>query len=250
MSAITGTLTDSVGNPVAGALTFKLFQLFEDDSTNPGTLRLPITYSFAILAEADNVDVEVPESETLNIPYLIEFTPTGEDDPALSFYAIIPNVAVDLLLLTPTGITAESLATGALRIAGLLAGDEELSAIVTRPLNFNIQLDAVDTTTVFYFPRASSRGGRTNEIAGLFLSGFDPAEWAISCGVVGSDGVNSPFSFGDSPVINVQSGRTHFRQNVQITSPNTILAYYIQVAPTIDADPLTGSLTLSVTETV
>ncbi|WP_414575324.1 hypothetical protein [Anabaena sp. CCY 9402-a] len=80
----------------------------------------------------------VEETETKFTSYLFEYFPRISTSPDVfsedqlspfPFYSIIPNIAsVDLADLVPTGMVSDVLATGALRIAKIIANDPALAA--------------------------------------------------------------------------------------------------------------------------
>jgi hypothetical protein len=113
---ITGTLTDSAGNPVGGSLAVTLdTQSIVDDTTTPPTIILNIPGSPFTIDTDGVVDISIPITETTPTTMTFTFTPTSGD--VWSFHAEVPDVPTAYLSsLIPTGYTTDRLATGALRI--------------------------------------------------------------------------------------------------------------------------------------
>jgi len=82
MTIIKGILTDTTGVPLAGKLTFSLIP---DGRFNA------FVRTFAI-ASGGIVNVDVPESQTIGIPYEISFEPTEPVSPITELLvAIVPK---------------------------------------------------------------------------------------------------------------------------------------------------------------
>jgi hypothetical protein len=136
MSLITGTIVDSAGNPLNGNLVVTLSGSMVEESVTPAILFVNEPTTFNIINGVVNIELE--ESENSKVSYKFEFfveTSPGEfastQPSPFPFYAIVPNLSpVSITDLTPTGMVNDSLATGALRIARIIANDPELSANV------------------------------------------------------------------------------------------------------------------------
>lgn len=128
---IVGTIADSGGTALSGRLDVTLVNLMESDLTTPDTIYLPFTKSFIISSGVVNISLR--ESETSQVAYRFQFfletaPATYSLTPILDFYAIVPNGATyEFAKLVPTGITSDTLATGARRVAKEIFADPGLT---------------------------------------------------------------------------------------------------------------------------
>ncbi|ANV88505.1 hypothetical protein [Picosynechococcus sp. PCC 7117] len=138
MTTVLGTIKDSAGNVLDGVLTVTLAGSMVNAVEN--VLFTPNPFSFDIVNGVVNIDLE--ESESKNTSYEFNFFPyrlnETVDPPVLElsnvpvapfpFNAVVPQFAsVNLADLAPTGIVTDVLDTGALRVAQLIAEDQNLS---------------------------------------------------------------------------------------------------------------------------
>jgi hypothetical protein len=91
MTIIKGILTDTTGVPLAGKLSFAPLQVKKFDATTPHATRFPAVRTYAIASDGI-VAVDVPESQTLDVPYVISFEPTEPVSPITELLvAIVPK---------------------------------------------------------------------------------------------------------------------------------------------------------------
>jgi len=246
MTDIVGTLRDSEGTGLDGELTARLVYNITDDSTIPDSVYLPVEVSFTI--EDGVVDIELPQSETYNVPYQFNFTVDGDDVPILSFFAIVPNVGTtEFASLVPTGINNANLDTSALRVAKLIANDAELIVKVRPAQLFNVQAAGISTTTKWFINKPFSSGVLVRGLRILGLSGYE--DWTFRVGIVNSTGVDVQLTVGSTPLDSELNGRLFKHQVYTSSQPDSILGMYIEAVPAIDADDLFASITLEYTET-
>jgi hypothetical protein len=138
--AITGRIADSAGYWLNGRLDVTLPVPSVRDETTPDTAYTDVTRSFEV--KNGLVDILLRESESTRLSYRFQFyqlVGTGDQeyavDPLLDFYAIIPDAATyEFTSLIPTGVTNDTLATDALRVA---------KAIFEQPTLINILASAL-----------------------------------------------------------------------------------------------------------
>lgn len=136
MTNILGTIYNAAGIPVSGRLVVNLVNSMVDDTAIPPSLFIPQSYEFTITDGV--VDIDLEESETKKTSYEFIFYVPSVEDPLIEevlnpfpFKAIVPNYgSVNLIDLLPTGIVSDTLATGALRVAKIIAATPELAANV------------------------------------------------------------------------------------------------------------------------
>lgn len=134
MVNILGTIYNSAGIAVSGRLVVNLVNSMVDDLSIPPSLFIPQSYEFTITNGVVNINLE--ESETKETSYEFIFYVPSVEDPLVEevlnpfpFKAVIPSQAtVNLTELIPTGIVSDTLATGALRIARIIAGNPDLAS--------------------------------------------------------------------------------------------------------------------------
>jgi hypothetical protein len=139
---LTGTLTDSAGTPLSGRLDVRLDGYLSSDLTTPDTIYTQQTHEFLITA--GNVAIALRESETKRVSYRFRFYAaegTGYAlTPLIDFHAVVPNVvAYEFAALLPTGITNDTLATGALRVARAIFETPSLINLVSSALKITRQ---------------------------------------------------------------------------------------------------------------
>lgn len=135
MSLITGTLVDSAGTTLSGNLVVTLSGSI-NKTGSPSKLFVTQPKTFYITDGEVSIDLE--ESETSKVSYKFEFFPeiatdefsTTQPSP-FPFYTVVPNLSpVSIIDLTPTGMVNDTLSTGAIRIARIIANDPELSVSI------------------------------------------------------------------------------------------------------------------------
>jgi len=132
---LTGNLEDVGLANFDGTLKATLDLSFIDDSTIPDTLVLPSVFTWNIV-NGLLVDVELRETETVNIAVHFELFPTGSDTPIYQIYAIVPNLETyEFAQFLDSGVTNDTLATGALRIAQIMFSNAALIGTITEALN-------------------------------------------------------------------------------------------------------------------
>ncbi|MEA5447571.1 hypothetical protein VB780_03255 [Leptolyngbya sp. CCNP1308] len=246
MTNILGTLADSAGAGLAGSLTARLVYNITDDSTIPDSIYLPVEVAFDITA--GEVDIDLPESESYNVPYQFKFTIDGEDVPIIDFFAIVPNVGtVEFASLVPTGINNANLDTSALRVAKLIASDAELIVRIRPAQLFNVQAEGITTSTKWFINKPFTSGVLIRGLRILGLSGY--ADWTFRAGIINSSGIDVQLTVGSTPLDSEVNDRLFKHQVYTSSQPDTILGMYIEAVPAVDADALTASLTLEYTET-
>jgi len=113
MVNITGTLTDSVGNPINATIDVTLEQ-FQDSS---GTVYLPIEFTFNIASGV--IDIDVPSSTT-SYKWVIK----SDGVTILTFFAGVPDEGTILFSdLLPLGYTTRTIDTSLIRLADFLVND-------------------------------------------------------------------------------------------------------------------------------
>ncbi|AUT00918.1 hypothetical protein CLI64_11185 [Nostoc sp. CENA543] len=138
MTTITGTFSNGAA-VVPGKLVVTLVSGTVKD-TAPKTVYLPKPIEVLCPSGAVPGGTNLEETETKNVSYLFEYFPRISTSPDVfsedqlspfPFYAVVPNIAsVDLADLAPTGYVSDTLATGALRIARVIAGDPSLASSI------------------------------------------------------------------------------------------------------------------------
>ncbi|NJN88914.1 MAG: hypothetical protein HC878_00065 [Leptolyngbyaceae cyanobacterium SL_5_14] len=137
---IVGNLEDiGLGN-INGLLQATLVNPFIDETSTPHTLILPSTRSWEVVG-GELLGVSLRETESINQSVLFEFFPEidGSEYSDIAIYkieAIIPNLAeYNFAQLLETGISQDTLATGALRVAQVMFSDPSLIGTITEALN-------------------------------------------------------------------------------------------------------------------
>jgi hypothetical protein len=136
-----GTLEDIGITTPDGKLVVTQSLPFVEESTVPDTLVLPSRAEFIITDGV--IDIDLRETETKGISVLFEFFPAivgtspleYEENPVYSQFAVIPNIATyQFALLFDTGITNDTLATGALRVAKEIFKNDDLTNLIASSL--------------------------------------------------------------------------------------------------------------------
>jgi hypothetical protein len=245
MANILGTITDSVGNTLDGTLTFELLTHYVDDTTNPDTLRTPFVSSFDIVD--GNVNINVPESQTLGVPYRITFTESTTDEPYFATVAVVPNVGtVQFASLAPTGITQSTLDTSAVRVARLLTKDDDLAPIIRRPIVQSFNFSGIDDVTRFYMVKSHTGGTHIYSVEALFITGR--AGWSVDFGRVAGatllDELITPTSVNEFSA----NGRTRVTRLYNVDTLPTVAAHFIELAPDMNSVPAFGCVTVRMVE--
>ena len=244
MTNIIGTLKDSAGNTVDGTLKVNLSTQLIDVSTSPDSLLLPIEEEFAITS--GDINVNLPESETYQVPYSFEFIPTGETVAILKFNAIVPNVGtVQFASLTPTGITNVNLDTSAYRVAELLGNDENLSSLVRDSTVLTTQVDGITTTTKYLFPKTFDAGVIIENLSLIVTAG--EANWTFTAGYINAAGVDTALTGTDTT--ETLGGRYYFTKDIQSTQADTFKGFYVELSAGVGATALSGVVSLRYKQT-
>ncbi|ALF55610.1 hypothetical protein ACX27_26655 [Nostoc piscinale CENA21] len=138
MATLTGTFENGSA-VVPGKLVLTLANGTVKD-TAPKKVFLPKPIEILCPSGVVPGSTNVEETETKNTSYLLEYFPRISTSPDVfsedqlapfPFYAVIPNLAsVDIADLVPTGMVSDVLATGAVRVARVIAGDPALAASI------------------------------------------------------------------------------------------------------------------------
>lgn len=150
MTTIRGIVVDSGGMPINGTIRATLLANMIDTATDPDSIHLPIEFSGPVLSGA--IDFDLPPSEEQAIPYRI----TVEDAAGkiwIDTRAMIPAVGtIDLSVLLRTGFAGNLIDDSALRVAKVMAENEQLLAIL-RPalaLTGSVELTSNAGAAVFF----------------------------------------------------------------------------------------------------
>lgn len=139
---LTGTLTDSAGTPLSGRLDVQLDGYLSTDLTSPDTIYTQQKHEFLITA--GNVAITLRESETKRVSYHFRFYAAEGTGyaliPLIDFHAVVPNtIAYEFAALLPTGITNDTLSTGALRVARAIFETPSLINLISSALKITRQ---------------------------------------------------------------------------------------------------------------
>lgn len=204
MTTLKGLITDSFGT-VSGSLIITLNNSIARDDLTPKKLFVPLAKTFTITNGVVNLTLE--ETESTNTSYNFDFKPLIDGvisenslDP-FPFDAVVPNLAeVDITELVPTGMVSDILATGALRIARIIAKTPELASLVGG-ISPKGDWDASTTyklgDLVSYSPRFYICKSLT-PITGVIPSASSPSWMDITPTSDGSIQVGSDISYGVS----------------------------------------------------
>jgi hypothetical protein len=145
MTTIQGLITDSAGTLLDGRLDVLLDNYFGSDVSNPDTVLTRKKHEFVITGGA--IAIDLLESESVRISYWFQFYPrtntitpaTYAVEPLLDFHAIVPISAApyEFASLLPTGITNDSLSTGAVRVARAIFERPDLVAVLGTALKIH-----------------------------------------------------------------------------------------------------------------
>jgi len=102
MTTVKGILRNPNGVPLAGKLIFALLPDGRFDTAEPNVNRFPFIRTFETGSDG-LVNVDVPESQTLGVPYQITFEPSEIGSAVIELLvAIVPKVrAIELEDLIP-----------------------------------------------------------------------------------------------------------------------------------------------------
>ena len=244
MPNIVGTITNSTGTPLDGVLNVSLPAVVTDDSTTPDTVRTTVFEEFTITA--GQVDIDLPETQTQEVPYRFTFLPTGANENLFSIDAIVENVAtIQFASFFPTGITNRTLDTSALRVSRLIATDTNLSQLVKQPSVFNAVAEGITSEKTWYLPKPFEGAVRVRSLTTLGISGFE--DWDYQLGLINSSGNDEILSVSTMNT-NTENGRRRIHQAYDISRAASILGLFIRVTPQSGAGSLTATMIASYTE--
>ncbi|MGJ3244927.1 MAG: hypothetical protein ACFE0I_02500 [Elainellaceae cyanobacterium] len=136
-TTIQGTIESVAGSNPDGELRITLDAPFSIDNTDPDTYFIPEDTQI-ITVTAGSISVDLEPTENQGITYLFEFYKSDGaggflDNPSISFHAEVPDTSggtYEFAQLAPSGITTDTLSTGALRISKEILENETLTPLV------------------------------------------------------------------------------------------------------------------------
>jgi hypothetical protein len=244
MTNLVGTIADSSGSPLSGTLAVNLPASMINDSTTPDSIYTTKAKTFTITSGV--VNITLPESETSSISYHFKFTASGDTTPLFEFDAIVPNIgSYEFSSLIPTGITNDTLDTGALRVAKLLANDSQLSALIRPSQTFQLGLDSVTTSTIRYCPKPFSGAFLARELHIIAISGY--TGWTFQFGTIDSSGNDEILTIASTSTT-IQNGREKIIQTYNLSKAASIMGFFIKAVAPVGATPIIGSLLATYSE--
>ena len=244
MTNLVGTIADSMGVVLNGTLEITLAGLMIDLTTVPDKISTGKTNIVTITSGVINISLQ--ESASSGISYHFVFKDTlGKI--WMDFNAIVPDglgIPVQLALLVPTGITNDTLDTGAIRVAILLTTDPRFINIVKPVYGCSVTLNLLTTTQSIYFSKPFGGGVQFRALTGFILSGV--TNWAFDVGVIKADGTDE-ILVRPTPTIVTANGRSKVTQIYTDSRINTSMGLIIKATLT-GTGAISGNLTLSFLE--
>lgn len=229
LTNLVGTITDSIGTPLSGTLEITLAGLMIDLSTDPDKIFTGKT-GIAIITNGV-INISLQESASSGISYHFVFKDSSST-VWMNFSAIVPDGLGNVIQfsnLVPTGITNDTLDTGAIRVATLLTKDPRFVNIVKPVYKCSILLDSLADTKTFYFAKPFSGGILFRSLNGFILSGY--SNYTFDCGVVKADGIDEILIRPTTTVL-TSSGRSKFSQIYTDSRIGTTMGLIIKVTKT------------------
>jgi len=244
MTNLVGTIADSMGQNLNGTLEITLAGLMIDLTTTPDKISTNKTSVVTITSGVINISLQ--ESASSGISYHFVFKDIlGE--VWMDFNAIVPDglgSPVQLALLVPTGITNDTLDTGAIRVAILLTTDPRFVNIVKPVYECSVTLNLLAATQSIYFSKPFAGGILFRSLTGFIQSGI--SNWVFDVGVIKADGTDE-ILVRPTPTILTAGGRSKVTQ-IYIDSRISSSMGLIIKASLTGTGSISGNLTLSFLE--
>lgn len=246
MTNIVGTLKDASGQLLGARIYAKPAERMLDDSTTPDSLYTTSELPFEVTAGV--IDFDLQESETNAVTYhfrvfiyLAEATLATE--PFLEFDAVVPNVGtVQFNSLVPTGITYDTLDTGAIRVAKAITDDPDLVAKVKSDYLLNLQANAETTQRTIHIPLHFNKQVQIKTLNVFGVAGY--SNWTFSVGLTNSLG-NEEVLSSTANSESTAGGKLKRTQTYNVVRSSSTMSLFVRITPGVGAGPFTGSVALT-----
>lgn len=243
MTNLLGTIKDSAGNALDGTLTVSLPAPIVDDSTTPDSIYTTKEKEFSITA--GSLDIDIPESETAQISYHFKFV-DADGVTRLDFDAIVPDIGeYQFASLVPTGITNDTLDTGAYRVAKRIVEDSQLAALIKPNYTANLSLESANSTKNLYIPKPFSNAILIKEMSVLAVAGYN--NWNFQLGVINSSGNEEILTPANTATQNI-GGKRKIIYSYNLQRAGSIMGMFIRCIPGSPIEAITAGILLVFTD--
>ncbi|MBD2060523.1 hypothetical protein H6F88_31775 [Oculatella sp. FACHB-28] len=246
MTNIVGTLKDASGLSLGARIYVKLAERMLDDSTTPDTIFATKELTFE--ATGGVINFTLQESETNAVTYhfrvfIYSAAATLETEPFLEFDAVVPNVGtVQFNSLVPTGITYDTLDTGAIRVAKAITDDPDLLTKVKSDYLLTLVASAETTQKTVYIPLHFNKQVQIKSLHIFGVAGY--SNWTFSAGItnsLGNEEVLTPAGSSQSTA----GGKLKRTQTYDIVRSASTMSLFVRITPGVGTGIFTGSVALT-----